>query len=147
LIACIGITGKVGSIESEEKLKELVNSLSDCELSFPHALEIHENFTIPLYYARTRKTFVGLDSLPDDVKGAIVSLVFNRGTRLDGPKRTHMAKIAKLTEQYVRNKDPQILTEMADTFIDMAEIWKGEKSYEGLKRRRLAEAKLITDSI
>lgn len=147
LIGCIGITGKIGSPEMESKLRELVESLSDCELSFQHALEIHENFTIPLYYNRTRKTFSGLDSLPEDARGAIVSLVFNRGTRLDGPKRTHMAKIGKLIELYSQKKDPNLLGQMAETFIEMAEIWKGEKSYEGLKRRRIAEAKLISNSV
>jgi hypothetical protein len=29
----------------------------------------------------------------------------------------------------------------------MTEIWKGEKIYEGIKRRRIAEAKLVSPSI
>lgn len=147
LVACIGITGKPGSSESETKMKALANTVSDCELSFEHAMEIHENFTIPLYYERTRKTFKGFDSLPADVQGAIVSLVFNRGTKLDGPKRTHMAKIATLVDQFSKSKDSALLKEIADTFVDMAEIWRGEKSYEGLKRRRIAEAGLVQGSI
>jgi len=147
LIACIGITGKPGSVDSETKMKDLVETVSDCELSFSHAMEIHENFTIPLYYERTKKTFKGFDTLPEDVQGAIVSLVFNRGTKLDGPKRTHMAKIANLVEQFSKKNDPKLLKEIAGTFVDMAEIWKGEKSYEGLKRRRIAEANLVQASI
>ncbi|NBU97811.1 MAG: hypothetical protein EBS19_06305 [Spirochaetia bacterium] len=147
LSKCIGFTGKVGSLDSEKQMKSLLETVKTCELDFQSAIEIHENFTIPLYYERTKKTFKGLDSLPDDAKGAIVSLVFNRGTKLDGPKRIHMAKIAELVFNYDKTKDATLLSEIADTFINMAEIWKGEKIYEGIKKRRIAEANLVTNSM
>lgn len=144
---CIGVTGKIGSIESDTMIKALLESVKDCELGWESAMEIHETFTIPLYYERTRKVFKGLDALPPDAQGAIVSLVFNRGTKLDGPKRIHMAKIADLVQKYEKEKKPDLLNQIASTFIDMTEIWKGEKIYEGIKRRRIAEAKLVSSSI
>jgi len=144
---CIGITGKPGSKESESLINSLLESVKDCELTWESAIEIHENFTLPLYYERTKKVFKGMDSLPADAQGAIVSLVFNRGTKLDGPKRVHMAKIAELVLRYDKEKNPEFITQIAQTFLDMTEIWKGEKIYEGIKRRRIAEAKLVSPSI
>ena len=147
LVKCIGFTGKVGSEQSQNEMLTLLETVKDCELSYESAIEIHTNFTIPLYYERTKKTFKGLDSLPPDARGAIVSLVFNRGTKLDGPKRIHMAKIAELVLKYDKDQNPELLSQISHTLIDMAEIWKGEKTYEGLKRRRLAEANLVSNCI
>ncbi|MCB1144194.1 MAG: hypothetical protein H7A24_06090 [Leptospiraceae bacterium] len=146
LIECIGHTGNPKDPESEIEMKSLLSTVADCELSWENALAIHEDFTIPIYHKRTMKVFKGIENLPPDAQGAIVSLVFNRGTKLEGSSRVHMANIAKLVSQYTPSNKQTVLEEIAKNFEEMVQIWEGQKIYEGIKRRRLEEAKLVRDS-
>jgi GH24 family phage-related lysozyme (muramidase) len=147
LAKCIGHTGSQNDPNSEIEMKSLVQSVSDCELSWENALALHIDYTIPIYHKRTLKTFKGIEKLPLDAQGAIVSLVFNRGTRLTGPNRQHMGNIANLISQYTPSNKKTILEEIAKNFEDMISIWEGQKIYEGIKKRRLEEALLIKSCI
>jgi GH24 family phage-related lysozyme (muramidase) len=71
--------------------------------------------------------------------GAIVSLVFNRGTSLVGDKRLEMRNIRVL----VPKKD---YSKIAQEFRSMKRLWKG-KNLNGLIERREAEAKLVETSL
>jgi len=104
-------------------------------VSWDHALEIFETLTWPKFTKLAEKTFPGLADLHPDAYGAIVSLVFNRGTSLRGDSRQEMRVIKMLIPDKQYEK-------IAEQFRSMKRIWKG-KGLDGLLTRREAEASLI----
>ena len=74
-----------------------------------------------------------------DAYGAIISLVFNRGTSLKGDSRKEMVNIKNL----ITKKDYK---KIAKEFRNMKRIWVG-KSLDGLLERREAEAKLVEQCV
>jgi hypothetical protein len=99
------------------------------------AMEIFQKLTWPKFTKLAEKTFPGLSEFHPDAYGAIVSIVFNRGTSLKGESRKEMANIKKL----VLKKDYKGI---AREIRNMKRLWTG-KNMEGLLKRREAEAKLI----
>jgi hypothetical protein len=85
------------------------------------------------------KTFPQLNDLCDNAYGAIVSLVFNRGSNLVGDSRTEMRKIKEL----VPIKD---YAGIAHKIRKMKRLWEG-KDLDGLLKRRDAEADLVSTCI
>ena len=85
------------------------------------------------------KAFPKLDELCDDAYGAIVSLVFNRGSALSGDSRLEMRNIRDL----VPKKDYKGI---AKELRKMKRIWQG-KGLDGLLERREAEAKLVESCV
>jgi len=92
--------------------------------------------TVPKFYNLTKKAFPGFEELPADVQGGLVSLVFNRGTSMEGDRRREMRAIRDL----VRKKD---VKGIADQIRQMKRIWVGTSIEQGIARRRNAEADLI----
>lgn len=129
-------SGKTGE-RGKEYTKEL--RALGITVSWEKALEIFEKLTWPKFTKLAEKTFPGLSQLHPDVYGAIVSLVFNRGTSLVGEKRKEMVNIKNL----IPKKDYK---KIAKEFRSMKRIWEG-KGLDGLLDRREAEAKLIESAI
>ena len=129
-------SGKTGQ-QGKEYTKEL--RALGITINWEKALEIFENLTWPKFTRLAEKTFPGLSQLHPDAYGAIVSLVFNRGTSLVGEKRREMANIKTL----IPNKDYK---NIAEEFRNMKRVWKG-KGLDGLLERREAEAKLVEMAI
>lgn len=131
-----GASGKSG-----EKGKQYTIQLraAGIVVSWDNALDIFEQLTWPKFTKLAEKTFPGLINLHPDAYGAIVSLVFNRGTSLVGKKRKEMANIKNLipTKNY---------KQIAQEFRNMKRIWVG-KGLDGLIERRESEAKLIESVI
>jgi GH24 family phage-related lysozyme (muramidase) len=131
-----GAHGKTG-----ERGKEYTNILRKAEIviDWNRALEIFERVTWPKFTKLAEKTFPGLVDLHPDAYGAVVSLVFNRGTSLIGDKRKEMANIKNLIPA---KKYKQI----AQEFRNMKRLWVG-KGLDGLIQRRESEAKLVESAI
>ena len=89
------------------------------------------------------QAFPGLEKLPADAQGALVSLVYNRGTSMvDKPgedRRKEMRAIRDAVEE-------QDLQEIADQLRSMKRLWAG-KGLDGLLARREAEAELVESTI
>jgi GH24 family phage-related lysozyme (muramidase) len=104
-------------------------------VAWNQALNIFETLTWPKFTKLAEKTFPGLENLHPDAYGAIVSLVFNRGTSLRGDSRREMRVIKMLIpdKQYAK---------IAEQFRGMMRIWKGQ-GLDGLLTRRESEAALI----
>ena len=79
-----------------------------------------------------------IDSLNEDTRGALVSMVYNRGNKLDGDTRTEMRAIVDL----VAKKDYEGI---ADQIERSKRLW--ENGLDGLVKRREEEADLILNSI
>lgn len=127
--------------KTSEKGREYTKKLrgAGISVSWEKALKIFESLTWTKFTKLAEKTFPGLSELCPDAYGAIVSLVFNRGTSLVGEKRLEMRNIKVL----IPKKDYR---KIADEIRHMKRIWRG-KNLDGLIERREAEALLVESCI
>lgn len=127
-----GASGKTGQAG-----KQYTTVLRDAgiKVTWEQAQKIFETLTWPKFTRLAEKAFPGLDKLCDDAYGAIVSLVFNRGTSMSGESRSEMREIRSL----VPKKDYRSI---ALEIQKMKRIWKG-KGLDGLLTRRDAESALV----
>jgi GH24 family phage-related lysozyme (muramidase) len=121
--------------------KEYTKTLREAGIvvSWDQAKEIFETLTWPKFAKLTEKAFPMIDELCDDAYGALVSLVFNRGSSLTGDRRIEMRKIKELvpTKNYKG---------IAKELRKMKRLWQG-KGLDGLIARREAEARLVESCI
>jgi hypothetical protein len=124
----------------ELNAKSVLNNVKDIVVPWEIAWDVFQNINMPRFYQRTCKAFPGLENLPSDAQGALVSLVFNRGNSMKdeakGLSRLQMRNIRDL----VPKKD---LKGIAEQIRAMKDLWKGKKIEKGMARRREAEAVLI----
>lgn len=115
------------------------------------AREVFARAQMPRAEAATRTVFQGAESLPADAYGALVSLVFNRGTRLKDShpaieERREMRQVAEA----VKHGD---LRRIAVALRSMSRLWTGQLpapynvKMTGLVRRREAEAAMVEGCI
>jgi GH24 family phage-related lysozyme (muramidase) len=124
-----GKTGQAGKAYTQ-KYKN-----SGIVIPWDKALKIFNELIWTKFAKLAERAFPGLDRLCDDAYGAIVSLVFNRGSSLTGDSRLEMRNIRDL----VPKKDYKGI---AKEFRKMKRIWQG-KGLDGLLARRDAEASLV----
>lgn len=103
------------------------------------AYEVFVKKSIPKYYALTKKIYPQLDELNEDTRGALVSMVYNRGAKIDGDSRKEMKAIVDL----VAKKDYEGIAEQIE---QSKRLWEN-KGMDGLVIRREAEADLVRDSV
>lgn len=117
--------------------KEYTEKYKNCGIDIPwdKALDIFDNTTWTKFAKLAEGAFPGLNELCDNAYGAIVSLVFNRGTSMKGDNRLEMRNIRVL----VPKKDYKAI---AEEIRKMKRLWEG-KGLNGLVDRREAEAKLV----
>ena len=132
---------KKASGKSGERGKEYTKTLRSAGIivGWDKALDIFQKLTWPKFTKLAEKTFPGLSDLHPDAYGAIISLVFNRGTSLKGDSRKEMINIKNL----IPKKDYK---KIAKEFRNMKRIWIG-KNLDGLLERRDAEAKLVESCV
>jgi hypothetical protein len=126
--------------------KNLIRGLKDITIPWELALKVFNNKTVSKFYNLTKQTFPNFDNLPEDAKGGLVSLVFNRGNALEGDRRREMKLIRdgmKITNSF----DQKALSFIANQIRNMKRIWAGGSIEKGMNRRRDAEAKLIEQSL
>ena len=126
--------------------KDLVRGLKDISIPWDLSLKVFNNKTVTKFYNLTRQTFPNFDNLPEDAKGGLVSLVFNRGNALEGDRRREM-KLIRDGMKLVSTFDQKALSFIANQIRKMKRIWIGGSIEKGMSRRRDAEAKLIEDSL
>jgi len=112
---------------------------TDITIKREDAEAVFKERTLPLHSQRTEEAFPGVDELPPDAQGALVSLVFNRGPGMDGDRRREMRAV----RDAVANQD---LQEIANQIRAMKRLWEG-KGLDGLLKRRDAEADLVESAI
>jgi GH24 family phage-related lysozyme (muramidase) len=142
LAAAKGKTGRAAA--------DIARQFSDIKVSKADALAVFMKKTLPLEIALTRKTYPGIELLPPTVLGAMTSIVYNRGSALNGERRSEMREIKDVITQFT-NTPPErrdvkaTLEKIADLIQAMKRLWRG-KGLDGLLTRRDAEAKLIRDT-
>jgi GH24 family phage-related lysozyme (muramidase) len=129
------VKGASGKTSQAGKEYTKLHKDSGIVISWDQALEMFNNLTWTKFAKLAEKAFPELDKLCDDAYGAIVSLVFNRGSSMSGDSRLEMRNIRAL----VLKKD---YNGIAKELRKMKRIWQG-KGLDGLLSRREAEAKLV----
>lgn len=128
-----GKTGQAGKAYTQQYKN------SGIVISWERAVSIFNSLIWPKFARLAERAFPDLDKLCDDAYGAIVSLVFNRGSSLVGDSRREMRAI----KQLISNKDYKGI---AREFQKMKRIWKG-KGLDGLLARRDAESNLVLSCV
>jgi GH24 family phage-related lysozyme (muramidase) len=129
------IKGASGKTSQAGKAYTQQHKNSGIVIPWDKALDIFNKLIWTKFSRLAERAFPGLDQLCDDAYGAIVSLVFNRGSSLTGASRLEMRNIRDLVPK-------KNYKGIAKEFRKMKRIWKG-KGLDGLLARRDAEADLV----
>lgn len=100
------------------------------------AYEVFTKVDVAREFEAGRKLWPGFMELRPNAQAALISQGFNRGWSISGPNRREMAEQKSL----VPHKDYEGMAALEEASI---RVWKGTDIYNGMKRRRLAEAKLL----
>jgi GH24 family phage-related lysozyme (muramidase) len=117
----------------------LKGEILNVRIPYNTAYEVFVKSSLPRYYAMTKKIYPNMDLLNDDTKGALVSVVYNRGNRLEGDSRAEMRAIVDL----IATQDYEGIAEQIEK---SKRLWE-HKNLDGLVTRRESEADLIRESI
>lgn len=102
----------------------------------PLAMEVFLDPTAIRYYNIARRSFPGLEDMPQPVIDALVDLVYNRGGNMVGSARLEMRTIRDVC---IPAQDSQCV---ANQLRVMKRVWRGAKLGKGLMARREDEARL-----
>ena len=129
----------VVGLKGEQAKVMLKGEILNVKVPYTVAYEVFVKSSLPRYYAMTKAIYPELDFLNEDTRGALVSMVYNRGNKIEGDTRKEMKAIVEL----VAKADYEGIAEEIEK---SKRLWEGLK-LEGLVTRREAEADLIRDSI
>ena len=117
----------------------LKGEILNVRIPYNTAYEVFVKSSLPRYYAMTKKIYPNMDLLNEDTQGALVSVVYNRGNKLEGDSRIEMRAIVDLivTQDYEG---------IAEQIEKSKRLWEG-KGLDGLVTRRESEADLVRDSM
>jgi GH24 family phage-related lysozyme (muramidase) len=135
LCAALGVTGL--------RAKAIAPRFKGIILTKEEADEVFTRCTVPRWIKITAEAFPGVEKLPADAQGALVSLCFNRGASMaKGDKRREMREVRRLIGEYARTQIGINVTLklIAGQIRAMKRHWPNVR---GLQRRRDAEAALI----
>lgn len=116
--------------------KKIIANFSDVEITWAQAELQFKNF-LPYVIAEAESAFPPIEKLDNDIcRGAIVSLVYNRGGAISNtPRRIEMYNIRELMKKGRFDQVPQEIRKMK-------RLWLG-KGLDGLIERRELEARLF----
>ncbi|MES2478149.1 MAG: hypothetical protein V4561_03625 [Bacteroidota bacterium] len=115
--------------------KNALASTKSIIIDYNTALSVFYQTTLPSFGRRTKKLYPGIEKLPPDAQGALLSLVYNRGESINGASRAEMKNIIPLVAS-------QNLAGIAKQIRNMKRLWEG-KGLPGLLERREKEAKMV----
>jgi GH24 family phage-related lysozyme (muramidase) len=130
---------KVVGLKGIQAKQMLRGEILNVRVPYNTAYEVFVKYDIPKYWAKTKAIYPQLDELNEDTQGALVSMVYNRGNKLEGDSRIEMKRIVEM----VKNKDYEGIAEE----IEKSKRHWEHKNLDGLVVRREAEADLIRESI
>lgn len=128
LVVCLGKRGNEAS--------DILPSVRHISIPWSKAYAVFVSSTIPRFWQQTLSIYPATDDLPGDCQGALLSLVFNRGTSLQGDRRLEMRQIRDALNNNQEERVPGLIRAMI-------RIWVGTSIESGMRRRRNAEAALF----
>jgi GH24 family phage-related lysozyme (muramidase) len=126
-----------------QRARNRVGELADIRVARAAAEQVFETRTLPLYELRTEQAFPGVEALPEDARGALVSLVYNRGTSMVDDSPEDRRREMRAVRDAVAKGD---LVEIAAQLRAMERLWQG-KGLGGLIARREEEAQLVESAM
>jgi hypothetical protein len=126
-------------VKGEKVVPMMKGEVMNVRIPYLAAYEVFIKCQLPRYYKLTKDIYPELETLNEDTQGALVSMVFNRGNKLEGDSRKEMKAIVNL----VAKQDYEGIAEQVEA---SKRLWENKKM-EGLVTRREAEADLILQSI
>jgi GH24 family phage-related lysozyme (muramidase) len=127
LVACAGIKG--------DAARGLLPAVRDIEITWDSAMDVFRDVTLTKFYLQMLRIYPQADELHPNQTAALLSLVFNRGSSLNGDRRTEMLAIQSALKT-------SNLASVPNLFRQMERLWPNTK---GLRLRRHAEADLFAD--
>lgn len=125
------------------RARNRIGTLADIRVSRRAAEQVFDARTLPLYELRTAQAFPGVEALPEDARGALVSLVYNRGTSMVDNSPEDRRREMRAIRDAVAEGD---LAAIAAQLRSMKRLWEG-KGLGGLITRREEEARLVESAI
>ena len=129
----VNVAGKKG-----EQAEDALSSVRHIRIPLEAAKQVFFTSAIPEFAHRTREAYPGIRELTADAQTMLLSLVYNRGTRMSGSRRKEMKAIQPL----VINKD---LDGIAEQIRAMKRLWD-ISVLPGLHIRRDDEAYMIANA-
>ena len=120
----------------KSRILAMLPGLSDIVIAWESGREVFRQDSIPRYRKLLHKALPNSVNLPPKCEGALLSLVFNRGSGgfdKDGDRYRELREIKRMVQNGTLEGIP-------DQFRSMARIWPNLK---GLQKRRRAEADLF----
>lgn len=138
LVAYAGVNaGGMGDDAAAEFFQDAIRDLADVEIPWSVAIDVFADVTLRRYVDLTRGAFEGFGSLSPSCRGALVSLVYNRGTRMtDTPNGISRQEMRDIRDHLSAGD----IATIPDDLRRMADRWP---SVPGLQRRRREEAALF----
>lgn len=104
--------------------------------------------SLPKYARQTAEAFPGVETLPPQAQGALLSLVYNRGPGMKGDSRREMREIRQAVAELTKGTmyEREALGRIAKSIRAMKRLWVG-KNLPGLLRRRDEEADLVENAV
>jgi hypothetical protein len=127
-----GVIGVKGAVA-----QQLAKNISRVIVPLAAAQHVFYTRTLPRYARMTRAVFPGVQDLPPDAQGALLSLVFNRG---DGVKDTDPRRREMLGIRTLLKGGRRSLVDIAGLVESMERLWP---AVAGLRERRRREAAMI----
>jgi len=140
-----GVTGRLKAVVGLRavRARNRVADLADLRISRKAAAQVFDVRSVPVYELRTAQAFPGVAALPEDARGALVSLVYNRGTSmLDDSPEDRRREIRAIRDAVARGD----LAGIAAQLRSMKRLWVG-KGLGGLIARREREAQLVESAL
>lgn len=129
---------KVVGIKGEAVKPMLRGEILHVRIPYNFAYDVFVTKSLPKYYKLTKAIYPELDTLNEDTRGALVSMVYNRGNKIEGDTRKEMRAIVDLVAK-------QDYEGIADQIERSKRLW--ENGLDGLVKRREEEADLILNSL
>ena len=137
LIRCSGINAdRVGPAQ----VRSIAASLKNIAIPREAALNVFNVRTIPHTARQTFEAFPGLDRLHLEIIGALLSLVFNRGTLMTGDRRKEMREIREAIGRGAIDEIPRLIRAMK-------RYWGTRETPSNLLGRREREAQLVESGL
>ena len=125
------------------RARNRTGTLSDLRILRKAAEQVFNVRSLPMHELRTAQAFPGVEALPADARGALVSLVYNRGTSMvDHSPEDRRREMRAIREAVARGD----LAEIAAQLRSMKRLWEA-KGPAGLIARREEEARLVESAV
>lgn len=125
------------------KAERLIPGLRHIQIGWNPALTFFMENTLPEFCRITLRSFPNAIMMRPHALGALVSLVFNRGTSVTGDSRSEMLAISRLIAKDRTGFEDGEYSRIADLIRDMKRLWKRVNGTTDLHGRRDSEAAMM----